>query len=177
MTRYLDSKGLSGRRAELFPSGEAVDLMAADTQVFAWTDKQSTQRSTRERNVFHVQSDGLRFLGVALVSSRPRGVNLSGGRMRLRYRSAAPLEPVTIALKPVETPAEGSGLIPKEIFTRLAATGDSEAEIEIPLPAMPGLTQVKEVVLTYEPAGRAAAIDLALTHAEVIPIGPGERTR
>jgi hypothetical protein len=38
---------------------------------------------------------------------------------------------------------------------------------------MPGWTRVKEVVLAYEPAAGAGPIDLALTHAEVIPIGPG----
>ena len=154
MTRYLDSRGLAGRRAELFAAGREVDLLADETQVFAWTDKESRQQSRREAKAFHVQSDRVKFLGVALVAASPTGINLSGGRLRIGYRCDKGMDPVTIALKPVAAPQEAAGLIPKEIFTRFAATSGREAEIEVPLPAMPGLTQVKEVVITHEPRSR-----------------------
>ena len=47
MKRYLDSKGLGRRLDELFAAGEEVDLLAGETQVFAWTDKESTRSSPR----------------------------------------------------------------------------------------------------------------------------------
>jgi hypothetical protein len=62
---------------------------------------------------------------------------------------------------------------PKEIVIRLAATGVREAEIAVPLPATPGLTNVREVVLTHEQ--KAAQIDLSLTQCGFTPIGPAPR--
>ena len=169
MTRYLDSRGLTGRRAELFAAGEKVDLLGDATQVFAWTDKESRQQSRREAQAFVVQSDRVHFLGVALVATSPTGINLSGGRLRIGYRSEKGMNPVTIALKPVGAPQDAAGLIPKEIFTRFAASKGREAELEVPLPAMPGLTQVKEVVITHEPGASGGPIDLTITRADFTP--------
>jgi hypothetical protein len=174
MTRYLDEKKLSGRLEEVFPTGQAHDLLAAGNQVFAWSDKESRQESTREDHGFRVKSDGVKFLGIALVSTHPQGVNLSGGRLRLRYRSAEPMEPVTIALKPASLPQDAAGLIPREIFLHLQATCGRDEVIEVPLPATPGLTRVKEVVLTHEPRGNGRPIDLSLTQVDVQPITRGE---
>jgi hypothetical protein len=173
MNRYLDAKGLQPRCAALFPTGQAVDLLnGGRTRVFAWTDKESTQQSERQGAAFHVKSDRVKFLGIALVSSDQGGVNLSGGLLRLRYRSPEKMESVKIALKPAEVPPDSAGLIPNEIFLRLAATGGRDAEIEVPLPAMPGLTRVKEVVLTYEPGSDGGPVDLSLTQVDTISIGP-----
>ncbi len=86
MTRYLDSRGLSGRRAEVFAAGEQVDLLSDATQVFAWTDKESSQQSRREKKAFLVKSERVKFVGIALVATGPQGLNLSGGRLRIGYR-------------------------------------------------------------------------------------------
>jgi hypothetical protein len=82
------------------------------------------------------------------------------------------MDPVTIALKPVSVPQDAAGLIPKEIFTRFVATSGREAEFEVPLPAMPGLAQVKEVVLTHEPGGSGGPVELTITRAEFTPYTP-----
>jgi hypothetical protein len=168
MTTYLASKELTGRLAEVFPTGDAVDLLSGKTEVVAWTDKASRQQSRREGAAFRVQSERVEFLGIAVIAREPRGLNLSGGRLRLNYRTPAAIEPVTIALKPVVNP-QATGLIPKEIFTRLAATPGGEGQIEVPLPPMPGLTQVKEVVLTYEPGTAGRPVDLTIIRAECSP--------
>jgi hypothetical protein len=169
MTRYVESKGLAGRLEELFPSStERIDFLSGAADAFAWTDKESHQQSRREQAAFRVRSDRVQFLGIALVAKAPRGVNLSGGRLRVGYRSADAIEPVTIALKPVVNP-QGAGLIAKEIFTRFEPTKGNEAIIEVPLPEMPGLTQVKEVVFSYEPGSSGRAIDVTLTGVEYTP--------
>ena len=80
------------------------------------------------------------------------------------------MDPVLIALKPAGTAPAEVGVIPKEIVTRLAATGGREAEIAVPLPATPGLANVREVVLTHEQ--KAGPVDLSLTHCGFTPIGP-----
>jgi hypothetical protein len=169
MTLYLDSKGLTARRAELFAAGEKVDLLSDATRFVAWTDKDSRQQSRRQGQEFVVQSDRLSFLGVALIATSPTGINLSGGRLRIEYRSEKGMNPVTIALKPVDVPVYAAGLIPKEIFTSLAATNGRVAILEVPLPAMPGLTHVKEVVITHEPPGGGGPIDLSITGADFAP--------
>jgi hypothetical protein len=168
MTRYLNSKGLAGRLAELFPPGAPVDFLSSAANVFAWTDKESHLQSRREPTAFHMKSDRVQFLGIALVSTAPEGFNLSGGRLRIGYRCANAIEPVTITLKPVTNP-QAFGLIAKEISTRFVATQDGEALIDVPLPGMPGLTEIKEVVITHEAGPKGRPIELALTRVEFSP--------
>jgi hypothetical protein len=172
MKRYLDSRGLGERLADLFKPGEGADLMSDKANVFAWADKGSVLRSTREKGAFRARADRVNQLGIALVTTRPEGVNLSGCLLRLRYRSARAMGPVLIALKPAGTTPAEVGVIPKEIVTRLTATGGREEEIEVPLPATPGLTNVREVVLTHEQKTGGGPVDISLTHCGFTPIGP-----
>jgi hypothetical protein len=171
MARYLESKGLAGRLAEVYPPGERVDLLSSATDVFAWTDKASRHQAGREQAAFRVQSQSVHFLGIAMVAASPQGLNLSGGRLRLAYRSGRAMEPATIALKPVANPQAGA-LIPKEIVTSFAVTGNNTSEIDIPLPATPGLARVKEVVIAYESQPDGRPVDLTITRAAFTPQGP-----
>ena len=98
-------------------------------------------------------------------------MNLSGGLLRLRYRSAAATEPAVITLKPAR-PVNAARIIPTELFTSLADTGGQEKEIHIPLPAVPGLRAVKEVVLTYGQGKKGLPVDLRITHFSVTPPAP-----
>jgi hypothetical protein len=169
--RYLDSRGLGERLADLFKAGEQVELLSDKNKVFAWAEKGAVLRSAREKGTFHTRGKQVKQLGIALVTTRPGGVNLSGCLLRLRYRSTQAMDPVLITLKPAGTAPAEVGVIPKEIVTRLAATNGREAEIAVPLPAMPGLTHVREVVLTHEhKTGRP--VDLSLTHCGFTPLGP-----
>ena len=104
-----------------------------------------------------------------------RGANLSGGLLTLHYRSAAPIDQAIIALKPVSAPA--TGLIPTEIFCHFAATAGREEPMSIPLPATPGLTQIKEVVITFGPRFQGRPLDLYITRMRITPITeiPGQR--
>lgn len=170
MKRYARHKGLADRLRAFFPAGEATDLLAEGVQVFAWSDRKEGIRSSREGGSFRVRGDSVARLGVAFVPAGPRGADLSGGHLRLRYRSTGALEPVVIALKPA---GKGSpaGLIPKEIFLRLEDTQGREGEVRVPLPASVGVVGIKEVVLTHEP-GAARPIDLTVTGFQFQPTAP-----
>ena len=63
-------------------------------------------------------------------------------------------------------------LIPTEIFTRFAATDGREVEVQIPLPATPGLSRIRELVITFGPETKGKPIDLTITHLAVSPISP-----
>ena len=43
-------------------------------------------------------------------------------------------------------------------------------EIQIPLPATPGLSRIKEVVITFGPETKGKPIDLTITGLKVFPI-------
>jgi hypothetical protein len=184
MKRYLNSKGLGNQLAETFKPAEKLDFLSDATRVFAWADKQSIIHSTREKTAFHVKGDRVNQVGIAFVpiakkgtvplsskgpSPFSQGVSLSGGLLRLRYRSATPLDPVIIELKPIASVPEAAGLIPKELITRFDTTKNGEAEIQIPLPATPGLTAIKEVVITSGREKLERPIDLAITRFELAP--------
>jgi hypothetical protein len=169
MQRYLDAAGLLPRLAEIYVVGQHADLLAESMRVFAWADKASVVQSRREKTGFQVQGDRVNGLGIAFVSTRPEGVNLSGGALRLRYRCAWPLESVVVAFKPGERLA--AGLIPQELFTRFADTSGEEAEIQVPLPATPGLQGIKEVVITHQ-SPRPQPVDLSITGFTFTPFAP-----
>ena len=69
MKRYLDSRGRSERLEEFFKTGEAVDLLSGETQVFAWNDPANPIRTTRENGALHVRSNRVGNAGIAFVSS------------------------------------------------------------------------------------------------------------
>jgi len=169
MKAYLDFKGLGSRLDQVFKPGEDVDLLSGEIQVFAWNDKTSPVRTRRDSTGFHTHTNRLSNGGIAFVSSGSHGMNLSGGLLTLRYRSSVPISQAMITLKPLgNSPA--AGLIPTEIFSRFADTAGQDQEIAIPLPATPGLGQIKEVVITFGPKSQGRPIDLSISHLKVSPI-------
>ena len=172
MKRYLDSKNLSHRLMESYPPGDAVDLLAEDIQVFAWSDQKAGVKSNREKSAFFVKGDRVARLGIAFVTPRPEGLNLSGGAMTIGYRSTQPLDFATIAFKPANPNSSNNpALIAKELFTRLSVAAASPSELSVILPATPGLTNIKEVVITHEP-NTAQPVDLMIERFTVKPNGP-----
>jgi hypothetical protein len=170
MGRYLQSRDLSGRLAEVLRSGDRVDLLSDQAQIFAWADKQSALRSTRSKTSFQVTGQRVSEANIAFVLSRPEGVNVSGEMLRLRYRCAQPVDLAFIALKQRGQILLPPGIIATEIFTHFAATGGGEKEIHIPLPATPGLRDVKEVVITAVQKEPGTPIDLTVTDFGFTPL-------
>jgi hypothetical protein len=173
MHRYLDSKGLGPRLDEFFEVGAGADVLAS-APAFAWTAKDSTLSSGKEGSDFLVKGNQLAQFGIAFVPGDPNGVNLSGGLLTLRYRSAEDLGPFSIELKPAKPSTDDSGLIPRGITARFVATGTGEGEIRVPLPSTPGLARIKEVVIFYERPTKGP-IDVTVTHLSIEPIGPKPR--
>jgi hypothetical protein len=169
MRRYLDSRDLSGALAEVFKPGDRLDLLSESTQVVAWADKEGAIRSSRKDGTFQVRGGPARQVGIAFVPATSVGVNLSGGVLSIRYHSGAATRPATIALKPARRVNPDAGIIATEIFTSFADTRGREEEIRIPLPATPGLRNIKEVVLACGLANQELPVDLRITHASVTP--------
>ena len=172
MKRYLDSKNLSHRFIESYPAGDGVvDLLAQDMQVRAWSDQKEGVKSTREKSALLVKGDRAAGLGIAFETPRPEGLNLSGGTMTIRYRSKQPLDSVTIAFKPANPSSSNNPtLIAKELLTHLSVAATSPSELSVTLPATPGLTNIKEVVITHEPK-TAQPVDLVIERFTVKPMG------
>lgn len=170
MVRYLDSRGLGGRLAELYQPGAAVDLLSENAKVFAWATKEgATIQAQREKSGFRVHGERASPIGIAFVSPG-RSANLSGGLLSLRYRSGA-AGPALLDLKPAGEVPTGTSLIPTQLFLNLADTGGREEEVRIPLPATPGLTEIKEVVLTFRPEGEGRELDFTVTRLGTSPMG------
>lgn len=168
MKRYAEHAGLTPRLAEHFRPGVPADLLSAETNVFAWANKDGQLRSGRQGESFHVEGQRIGLLGIAFVPKGGGGVDLSGGHLRVRYRSTHAIEPMMIELKPVGV-APDSGLISKQVFTRLEDTGGREAEVVVPLPATVGLSRIKEVVFSHEKPSGQQSIDLTVTGVRFTP--------
>jgi hypothetical protein len=172
MQRYLDFKRLSGRLAAFDQPGQNTNFLADENSVFAWADRREAIRSTRERTAFHVQGTRVQQLGMAFVLKRPDGVNLSNGALTLRYRCLGPMNSAVIAFKPAASAAARLLWIPKELFIPLADTHSQEQEIQVPLPATPGLMRIKEVVLTSKSTAAAGqSLDFSITGLVFTPYG------
>jgi hypothetical protein len=171
MKAYLQARGLADSLERIFPSGPEIDLLGPEIQVFAWNGKKSPMSSERAARLFHVRTACQDECGIAVVSSAPSGMNLSGGLLSLRYRSSAPSLDALITLKPSSNPLAAGGSIPTELFTRLADTRGREEQIEFPLPATPGLARIKEIVITLGPGSNGRPLDLTFSGFRLMPIG------
>lgn len=169
MKMYLDSRGLGPRLDAVFKPGAGIDMLSDRATAFAWDDKTNPVSSRRDESGFHVSSQGVANLGIAFVTNDPQGANLSGGTLALRYQSQAKSIPVIVTLKPAPRDPAVTGLIPTEIFTTLAKTDGPNGEVRIVLPATPGLSQIKEVVVTFGPASKGTPLDLTITGLKITP--------
>ncbi len=172
MKRYAAHRGIEGKLGDFFGTGEAVDLLSDATRSFAWADKDGRVESTREDQALRVRGERLVRFGIAFVAEKADGLALSGGTLRLRYRSTGAMAPVLVALKPPGGSAV-EGLIPKEIAAEFRDTGGHEEELSVPLPATIGLMRVKEVVITHERGASPGRIDLTITRFGFAPASPG----
>jgi hypothetical protein len=169
--RYLESRGLATKLLALDQAGDAVDLMAADTPIYAWGQKGGDLQSTRAGE-FRAGGQRVERIGMAFVPPKP--VNLSGGVLTLRYRYAGPTGWATVTLKRAGPAPEEAGRISDDIFARLEDTGGKEAELRVQLPATPGLKEIKEFVIAYE-RGKVGPLELTVTHCGVVPTPLGDK--
>jgi hypothetical protein len=167
MARYLESKGLTARLAELHKPGPAANLLSADFNVFAWGGPEDALKSSRDKDGFSVRGDGVRDVHVAMVAPNAEGINISGCTLQIRYRSAHKIDGAVVTLsRPKDRPQPA---MPNEVFLRFDGTGTYIGTIEIPLPATPGLREVKELVIRLAEPGQSIKVDLTLTEVKVAP--------
>lgn len=171
MARYLESKGLSDRRSGLYRPGEGADLLSEDFKVFAWATPSEKLKTVRSEAGFSVKGDDVSDIHIALVAPAPAGISLSGGVLRIRYRSTHAIDGAVLTLgRPKDRPQPA---LPNEVFLRFRATGNSSGTLEIPLPATPALHEVKELVLRPAGPGKKMAVDLTLIEVVVAPSSAG----
>ncbi len=157
MARYLESKGLTDSLADLYRSGPPADLMSGEFNVFAWAAEADKLKSARDENGFSVKGSDVSGVNVAFVAPKAEGISLSGGTLRIRYRSAHDLTAAMTLGRPKDRQQPA---LPNEVFVRFHDTGDEAGTIEIPLPPTPGLREVKELVFALAGAGKKVALDL-----------------
>ena len=163
MKAYLEAKGAGVGLDDVFRLGAGADLLSDAASAFAWDARTNPIETDRDAAGFHVRSPRIEEPGVAFVARSPEGFNLSGTVLSLRYRLKSEAGAATIALKPVKTETNaGPGMIPTEITVDLARTGDADAEARVQLPATPGLSQIKEVVLTFGAPSKGKPLDLSI---------------
>jgi hypothetical protein len=167
MKAYLDARGLGPNLDAVFRPGAGADMLSDRASAFAWDDKPNPVTTRRDASGFHVASPSMANLGIAFVATDPKGVDLSGGILDLRYRNGGKAVPVVLALKPPPREPAVAGLIPTEIFTTLAAGEGGESRIN--LPATPGLSHIKEIVFTFGPESKGKPLDLTITGLKVAP--------
>jgi hypothetical protein len=168
MERYARHHGLRDRLEEAFVPGEGADLLTQPGNVFAWTGKKGDVKCTRPEQKVHVTGTEDGLVGLAFVAEPAAGINLSGTRMTIRYRCGRPMDPVQIAFKSTLR----GGLISKEVVTRFETTNGDEKTVEVTLPAMVGLSRVKEVVISHEHGGEGQPVDLTVSRLDFRPLSP-----
>ena len=169
MQRYLEFKGLGHSLSEIYKPGHKVDLLADDQRIFAWSNGGCAVTTAHSKQAFHVTSGGACEIGIAFVTPRPQGDNLSNAVLTLRYRCRGNADEAVICFKSVEGPAAPGPLISNELFTRFHDTGDREEEIQVLLPATPGLADIREVVITYRHGQKKRPLDLSITRLTFAP--------
>jgi len=103
------------------------------------------------------------------LTGRPDGASFSGGTLWLRYRNTGEAFGGTISLEDRET---GNRSVANVISLRLEPTGSDEAELALPLPATPGLTGLRRVVLLGG-GGNGGSVDLQWLRLRFVPDPPG----
>ena len=160
MTRYLQNAGLPADPAVIHQAatGPAVNLLAGDFNIFAWCRENDRLQQLREGEQFKISGKKITGANLAIVPAESVRLNLSGRTLQLRYRSAATLPGCVLRF----TPRGQKGGMSTEATLNLAATGDTEGQLTIPLPATPLLDDIKELILVLPDANGEAAVDLSI---------------
>ena len=146
MARYLQNSGLPVNPTALHQvaSGPEVDMLSDTFNISAWCREGNRLQQHRERDHFTMAGTGLTGLYLTLVPVESSArLDLSGRTLQLRYRSAAALPGCVLRF----IPRISKGSMTMEAILNLAATGETERQLTIPLPATPALDDVKEMVL------------------------------
>jgi hypothetical protein len=169
MRRYLDAHGLMEKLADFNAPGHAVNLLRDEVEWLAWTSAGDQLVPLREKGSFQVRGDKVRTGGITIVVPEEKGISLSNGILKIRYRAGQPVKQGVISLKRVPGLPIKPMVFENEIYTRFEVAVGHENTIEIPLPGTPGLHNIKELIMVYGDDKTVAPVDLTITGFEFIP--------
>ncbi len=169
MSRYLKHHGLDEKLEAFNNPGEAINLLDKSVDWIAWSPGGDQLLPKRGGNSFQIRGEKVRAGGITVVIPREKGISLSNGILKIRYRAADPVNQASITLKRAPGGAIKPMAFENEIFTRFDVALGHENTIEIPMPATPGLENIKELILFYGDRRSPAPVDLTITGFEFIP--------
>ncbi|MEN6450323.1 MAG: hypothetical protein ABFC96_07525 [Thermoguttaceae bacterium] len=179
MTRYLDSRGLSGSLAALYTPGGNLDLLGDGVKAIAWTPDKSRVTLSRDPKGLRVHGDSVGQAGLTFVLPNAEGASLAGGTLTIRYAARHPIGMAIITLDRKEPALREAGVIPSEIFLDtsretavVTASGEMEWTAQVALPATPALTGIREVALLCGDREKRGPFDLSFTAFRFVPFGP-----
>ena len=167
MRRYLEEKKLFGQLEALYKPGDRVNLLDAGNQILPWTSDQSRFDFSRDKEVCRFSSHLTGIGGMAFIVPGDGTVNLSNGRMVIRFQSATEIKDASISFKRAKDDPLPPPAIPTELFTRFKQT--QEDEIEIVLPATPALNGIKEISLNFRNSEKPTPVDVSIIAFDFIP--------
>jgi hypothetical protein len=107
-------------------------------------------------------------------------VSLSGGLLTICCQAKQGIEKATITLDKKDRALEEAGVIPSEIFVdqaSLAASGDQQRTIQIPLPATPALAGIREVAVVCGSGAKRGPLDVSFTAFRFAPLRQPQKRR
>lgn len=166
MSRYLDERGFAGDWARVYPWGERVDLLGVEAKAVVWSPGGGGIQGQAVKGAYRLWgAPGKKGAITWTFPGRLGGVSPSDGELRIRYCNNGSAVGATLAFEDRES---GSRRVANLIAFRFENTGAAEAELRIPLPATPGLTGIREVVLIGSPDPEKG-IDLMLRELCIVP--------
>ena len=157
MVRYLQNAKLPADPAVMHrvASGPEANLLGDTVNIFAWCRESARLQQHREPGRFTVNGKGLTGVNLAFVPVESAHLDLSGRTLLLSYRSAVALPGCVLRF----TPRNQKGAMTIEATLNLEATGATEKQLAIPMPATPALDDIKELVLVLPDAEGGLALD------------------
>ncbi len=169
MQRYLELHGLEEKLAAFNQPGEAINFLDESVQLNAWTSAGDELVPQRGENSFQIRGEKVRTGGITVVVPQEKGISLSNGILKIRYRAANPIGQAVITLKRAPGLPIKPMVFENEIYARFDVALGHENTIEIPMPGTPGLENIKELILVYGDDRIVAPVDLTITGFEFIP--------
>lgn len=170
MDHYLVQRGLAGQWDRIYPWGERVDLLGSEAKAVVWSPGGGTIQGQAIKGAYRLWGTGQDKGAITWTfPGREDGVSVSDGELIVRYCNTGAAVAATLGFEDRES---GSRSVANRIALRFEVTGATEAELRIPLPATPGLTGIREVVLIGSPESEKG-IDVMFRDFRVVPFGSG----
>ncbi len=160
MQRYLAGRHMTSLQKVYGENGLKTNLLKDDTHWISWSPLGDRVDGRHQENAFHLRGEDIQEAAVTIKPSTP--LNLSNGILQIRYRAVNPPANSILVLD------TGPQNFQNEIFLRFDTT-EAEQDIRIPLPATPGLENIKELVLRFGGERIPEAVDLTLSRFEFVP--------